>query len=191
MPRLFVGLSMPEDVREALVRLAQPMPGTRWTAPGDFHLTLRFAGDIDNGKAREFIRGLGEIDEDAFDLELSGLGTFGGSEPNALWIGAKLSPSLSALQRAVERKAREAGLPAESRKFTPHVTLARLSHPRIEALTRYLTRHATLGFPPFHIGAFSAFSARPHVGGGPYAVVERFPLRGGIDEEAMAFEMEH
>ena len=53
MPRLFTGIELPEDIRDELGDLDQPLPGARWIDIDDLHLTLRFAGDVDNRTAIE------------------------------------------------------------------------------------------------------------------------------------------
>ncbi|MDX2308042.1 MAG: RNA 2',3'-cyclic phosphodiesterase [Hyphomicrobium sp.] len=179
MPRLFTGLEIPEDVADELSSLDQPLPGAWWIEDDYFHLTLRFVGDIDNRTADEFADQLGLISMDAFEIQLTGLGTFGGNDPRSLWTGVAPSEPLDALQRAHERAARNAGLPPERRSFKPHVTLARLSHTRIEALARYLARRGGWRSRPFQVERFVLYSSRPQTGGGPYVVEEAYPLRGG------------
>ncbi|MGD9785511.1 MAG: RNA 2',3'-cyclic phosphodiesterase [Hyphomicrobiaceae bacterium] len=178
MPRLFAGIELPEDIQERLTDLEAPLPGVRWIEADNLHITLRFAGDVDKRQANDFVEMLAGIDVPAFEVTISGLGTFGGKEPRALWAGIERCDQLDSLQRATERAARAAGLPPETRGFRPHITLARFNHPRIEALARYLERHGGFRLPPFFVGRFVLFSSRPNIGGGPYVVEEAFPLSG-------------
>jgi 2'-5' RNA ligase len=179
VPRLFTGIELPEDVRLALARLKQPLPGAKWVEPENLHLTLRFAGDIDHRVASEFAHFLGGVECHAFEMRLSGLGAFGGNDPRTLWVGVDAGQELAALARAHERAARAAGLPPEARNFKPHVTIARLKHTRVEVVARFLERHGAFRTEPFPVGWFSLFSSKPHGGGGPYVVEAAFPLRGG------------
>ncbi len=178
MPRLFTGIKIPDDIREALQRLRQPVPGVSWIEPANYHLSLRFIGDVGNGIAREFSDELDRIDIDLFELKLEGLGVFGGNDPRSLWAGVAASPLLQDLARAHEKAARAAGLPPEGRAFKPHVTLARLRHPRPDALARLLERSALFRSRPFVVDHFALFSSRPMTGGGPYVVEATYPLRG-------------
>lgn len=182
MPRLFAGIELPETVRDQIGDLDAPIPGVRWINTDDLHLTLRFAGDIDNGQAREFAHFLAGIDVPAFEMRLEGLGTFGAKDPRSLWAGATAGPELETLARACERAARNAGLKPESRAFKPHITIARLNKPRIEALTRFLTRYARFRSESFIVSRFVLFSSKPLVGGGPYVVEEAYPLSGAAWE---------
>ena len=179
MPRLFTGIEIPEEVREEIARLRVPLPGGRWTEPENLHLTLRFVGDLDKPQATEFADGLETIDVDAFELRLAGLGTFGGNEPRSIWAGVEQSAPLEALARANDRAARAAGLPPDGRPFKPHVTLARLKYATPDEVARVLQRIGAFRSKPFIVARFVLFSAKPKVGGGPYAIEEAFPLRGG------------
>jgi 2'-5' RNA ligase len=179
MPRLFAGLELPEDIRDHLSDLERPLPGARWVAADDLHITLRFAGDVEGLVAREFEQGLEEIEADAFELRLAGLGTFGGNDPRVIWAGVEPNPSLDALARACDRAARNAGLPPETKPFKPHVTLARLRNTPPDLVARALGKIGAFRTEPFPVGAFVLFSSRPKVGGGPYVVEATYPLRGG------------
>jgi len=178
MPRLFSGIELPEDIQDDLGELQMPLPGARWVDLDNLHITLRFAGDIDNRTGRDFQDFLSAIEGDVFQIKLKGVGSFGPKEPKAIWAGVEPSPQLEALARANERAARNAGLPAERRKFRPHVTLARLSHSPGPAIARFLARQARFETEPFLVTHFSLFSSKPNTGGAPYIVEETFPLSG-------------
>lgn len=182
MPRLFAGLELPEPLRDELSDLEAPLPGVRWVESDNLHITLRFVGDIDKRQARDFAELLEGIDCHAFELRLSGLGTLGGKEPRSIVAEVETCMELETLQRATERAARGAGLKAETRTFKPHVTLARMQHPRIESVARYLARRGAYRSEPFIVSRFVLFSSRPNVGGGPYVVEEAYPLSGAIWE---------
>lgn len=179
MPRLFTGIEIPAEQREDIARIKVPLPGGRWTEPDNLHLTLRFVGDLDKPQAREFSDRLATIDVGAFELRLAGLGAFGGNEPRSIWAGVEASEPLEALARANDRAARLAGLPPDGRQFKPHVTLARIKYASADEVARVLQRIGAFCSRPFFVARFVLFSAKPKTGGGPYAVEETFPLRGG------------
>ena len=183
MPRLFTGIELPHLVRERLGGLRAPLPGARWIEPENLHITLRFAGDVDNLVATEFSHALAAIDQDAFEIRITGLGAFGGNSPRLLWAGVATGPALGALARANERAARAAGLEPEGRAFKPHVTLARFQHARAEALARFLEGRGAFSSEPFVVERFVLFSSRPKMGGGPYVVEQAFPLNGANGHE--------
>src|SRR6185437_1775902 len=126
MIRLFVALDLPENIRARLLELQGGVPGARWSTNQQLHLTLRFIGEVDGDVAHDIDDTLAVIRAPAFALELSGVGEFGGKNPRALWAGVKPNDALLHLQRKIETAMQRIGLPAEQRKFTPHVTLARL-----------------------------------------------------------------
>lgn len=178
MPRLFSGIELPDDIKSNLSALEMPLPGASWIEEDDLHITLRFAGDIDNRLSHEFADELARIDMDVFELALEGVHVLGGNDPKILYAGLRASPPLEALARAHERAARSVGLQAERRPFKPHVTLARLRSADITSLTKVLQAHALYRSRSFVVEEFVLFSSRPKTGGGPYAVEESFPLRG-------------
>ena len=180
MPRLFTAIELPDDVRAELRQLHLPMPNARWLRPEDYHLTLRFAGDINNSLAEEFAANLAAIDTDAFEIRLSGLGAFGGNDPHNVWVGVEPSHELELLARAHEKAARAAGLTPDTRMFKPHVTLARLKYSSADAVARFFTRFGGYRSEPIYVSEFVLMSSKPMTGGGPYGAVENFPLRGGV-----------
>jgi len=179
MPRLFTGIEIPDEQREQLARLRQPLAGVKWVEPENLHITLRFAGDIDNTRAAEFADRLVSIDVNAFEVRLAGLGVFGGKDPRSIWAGVEAGPELEALARANERVARLAGLSPEGRAFKAHVTIARMKRTRPDAVARLLGRIGAFRSMPFLVNRFVLYSSRPKSGGGPYVVEEAFPLNGG------------
>lgn len=178
MPRLFTAIALPPPLADQLAEFVMPLSGARWIAPEDMHLTLRFAGDIDNPTAREFHAALSAIDEPAFTLQISGFGAFGGQQPRTLWAGVADNPWLDALARANDRAARNAGLAHSKHAFHPHVTLARLKGTRPEAVARALERLGAFESAPFAVEEFLLMSSKPKVGGGPYVIEDTFPLGG-------------
>ncbi|MGD9502936.1 MAG: RNA 2',3'-cyclic phosphodiesterase [Methyloceanibacter sp.] len=176
MPRLFSAIEIPGNVAQRLTMLRAGLTGARWIDPENYHLTLRFIGDVDGATARDFTAALGEIMAEPFELKLRGLGSFGGGKPRAIFAGISPSQGLEALQRANERAAREAGLPPEGRNYKPHVTLARLKGARAEAVAAYLGRQGDIGPESFTVSRFVLYSSRNSVGGGPYVVEAAYPL---------------
>ena len=189
MPRLFTGIELPEDIVRRLSMLRAGLNGASWIDPENYHITMRFAGDIADAQANHFAEALADIRFDSFELELNGLGSFGGNKPRSLWAAVKPSQALELLQKAHERAARLVGLPPETRNFVPHVTLARLRNVSPYAAADYLALHGGFFAVPFSVGRFVLFSSRPNQGGGPYLVEERYPswdMAFGEDGEAAA-----
>ncbi|MGH6736449.1 MAG: RNA 2',3'-cyclic phosphodiesterase [Methyloceanibacter sp.] len=176
MPRLFSAIEIPRGIAERLTVLRAGLTGARWIDPENYHLTLRFIGDVDGATARDFTLALSQIEVPPFELRLNGLGSFGGRKPRAIFAGIVPSMALDTLQRANERAAREAGLPPEGRNFKPHVTLARLRGARPDAVAAYLERQGGVDAEPFTVSRFVLYSSRNSVGGGPYVVEAAYDL---------------
>ena len=159
--RLFVAVTLSDDIAALLVALQKSVPGAKWQPGENLHLTLRFFGEVTEPVAHEIdveLAGLaGAVSP--FALQLKGAGFFGGAAPRALWIGAANSPALSRLAALCERTARRVGLKPESRKFAPHVTLAYLGGAEIERVHAFEARHSLFEAPPFQVEAVSLYSS--------------------------------
>jgi 2'-5' RNA ligase len=157
--RLFVALAISDAVADGLMLIQSGVPGARWSTREQLHLTLRFIGEVDGRDAVDIDDALAAIAAPRFALELHGVGEFGGKNPHALWAGTRPNEALKHLARKVETAMQRIGLPAEERKFTPHVTLARLrASPRGRVLD-YLTDHALYASGPFAVDKFILYSS--------------------------------
>ncbi|MFC3072303.1 RNA 2',3'-cyclic phosphodiesterase [Shinella pollutisoli] len=176
MPRLFVALEVPQSAALSLSLLRGGLPGARWIDVENFHITLRFIGDIDGRTADEVVDRLDRIERPEFQLALSGMGSFGSKKPHSVFAGVTPAPEMYALQAEIERICQRLGLPADPRKFTPHVTLARLRNARTEDVAHYLSGRGNFHTAPFTVNRFVLMSSKESVGGGPYITEEVFPL---------------
>jgi 2'-5' RNA ligase len=176
MPRLFTGLEIPKAVGESLALLRGGLPGARWIDPENYHVTLRFIGDVDDDIGQEIAWLLGKVRRKDFELRLDGLQSFGGRKPRAVIAAVAPSQSVMELQAEHERLLRRVGLDPEARKYTPHVTLARLRDTSSFEVAEYLSARAAFRSLPFSVSRFVLFSSRASVGGGPYVVEAVYPL---------------
>lgn len=176
MPRLFVALEVPRNAAMSLSLLRGGLQGARWIDVENFHITLRFIGDVDGRTADEVVEKLDRIERPEFQLSLSGVGSFGSRKPHSVYAGVSPEPEMYALQAEIERICQRLGLPADPRKFTPHVTLARLRNVRPEDVARYLSGRGDFFSSPFTVNRFVLMSSKESVGGGPYVIEEVFPL---------------
>ena len=178
MPRLFTALEIPRDAALSLSLLRGGLPGARWIDVENYHITLRFIGDVEGHVADEIANALDRVHRSSFSLTLSGVGAFGGRKPHAVWAGVSASPDLNALQGEIERICQRLGLPSDPRKFMPHVTLARLRNSSPAEVALYLSARGNFSAASFKVGRFVLMSSRDSVGGGPYIVEEAWPLAG-------------
>ena len=111
--RLFVAVWPPEPVVGALSALARPpVPGVRWTTPAQWHVTLRFYGEVPDDAVPS-----SSLDRVAWPLP----------------VEARLGPATACFGRSVllvpvaglEVLAEAVADAGEDRPFSGHITLAR------------------------------------------------------------------
>ena len=156
MPRLFTGLEIPAALGQSLSLLRGGLPGARWIDPENYHLTLRFIGDVDDEIAQEIAWLLGKVRRKDFELRLDGLQSFGGRKPRAIVAAVAPSQSLMELQAEHERLMQRVGLDPEGRKYTPHVTLARLRDTSSFEVAEYLSARGGVPLAAVYGVAFRA-----------------------------------
>lgn len=183
MHRLFVGIAIPEDIQEAVSALQSKLTGARWIDPDNYHITLAFIGEIERPLAEDADHALAQIELPAFDLALHGVGCFGkGAQARALWVGVEdrsgQAALLARLQTKVANALRAAGVQLESRKFNPHVTVARLKQPEPRAIGQFMERHNLFRSRPFTVDSFSLFESHLRSDGAQYRALVDYPLAG-------------
>jgi 2'-5' RNA ligase len=176
MPRLFTGLEIPREVGASLSLFRGGLRGARWIDPENYHITLRFIGDIDDVLAREIASLLDGMQRRSFEVRFGALQAFGGRKPRAIVATVEPVQALIELQAEHERLMQRLGLEPDGRKFTPHVTLARLRDSSSREVADYLSTRGPVFGSSFRVSRFVLFSAKASVGGGPYVVEADYPL---------------
>ena len=87
MPRLFTGLEIPQDIAFELNLMQGGVWGARWIEPADYHITLRFIGDIEERLAREIRLALESVRRSPSPSGSKGVGAFGGNDPHTIYAG--------------------------------------------------------------------------------------------------------
>jgi RNA 2',3'-cyclic 3'-phosphodiesterase len=179
MLRLFVGIGFPPELKLRLSLLCSGVPGAKWVDPGNFHLTLRFIGEIGEGPAADIDDGLSRLRARRFTLQIVGTGVFGsGEKPRSLWAGVERSPELVGLRDKIEQALMRVGLAPEPRKFAPHVTLSRLRDPPLDKLRDFLVAHAQFRADPLPVDGFSLIASFQTKSGSVYEDQADYPLLG-------------
>jgi 2'-5' RNA ligase len=177
MQRLFVGIALPDLITQHLGTLTGGVPGARWQRPDQIHLTLRFIGDVDGAAADDARTALSKTTAVPFDLQLEGVGHFGeGRRIRALWFAVAQNATLVALQGKVERALVGAGFAPESRKFKPHVTVARMGHANHERVAQFLGSYALFWSSAWHVDAFHLYSSQLSPNGSLYQIEDSYDL---------------
>jgi 2'-5' RNA ligase len=175
MLRLFVGIGFPPELKLRLSLLCSGIPGAKWVDPGNFHLTLRFIGEISEDLAVDIDEALSRLRARRFTLQIAGTGVFG-DKPRSLWVGIERNPELIGLRDKIEQALIRVGLPPEPRKFAPHVTLARLRDPPLDKLRDFLTTHARFRADPLPVEGFSLIASFQTKAGSVYEDQADYPL---------------
>ncbi len=158
--RLFVALDLPWEIKEELSDLSCNLPGARWVPTDNFHLTLRFIGEANRLQAEEIDYALASLRGRSFAFSLCGLGWFEkAGRVNTLYVGVERNEDLARLQAKVETALHRVGLALERRRFTPHVTLARMDQPVTPALTNFVQAHNLYRSAPIRADNVTLFSS--------------------------------
>ena len=157
--RLFAALPVPEEIGAGLVRLQKGVPGARWRPVENFHITLRFFGEIDERMAEDLDAELANIQMAPFTVRLKGAGWFGKADPRALWLGVEAGEAVATLAGRCERAARRAGLKPETRNFHPHMTIAYLRGTPVDKANRFTQRASDLETEAWMATHFSLYSS--------------------------------
>jgi len=158
--RLFVALDLPWEIKEELSDLSFNLIGARWVPTDNFHLTLRFIGEASRLQAEEIDLALATLRGRSFAFSLSGMGWFEkAGRVSALWVGVERNEQLSKLQSKVETALYRVGLPGDRRRFTPHVTLARMDVPVTLGLTQFVQANNLYRSAPIRADNVTLFSS--------------------------------
>jgi 2'-5' RNA ligase len=179
--RLFVAIPLPDDVRARLGFLSAGIPGARWVAPESLHLTLRFIGEVAEPVVADVAAALEGVAAAPFMLELDGMGEFGsGKRLRALWVGVARSAALESLQARLESALVRMGLEPERRRFSPHVTLARLGGAPATRARRFVMENGAFRAGPFPVAGFTLYSSFLSHNGAIHDPVAEYALVGAL-----------
>lgn len=175
--RLFVALALPEQIRFRLSLLCGGLPGVRWVPEENFHLTLRFLGEVDGGTMQDIDAALAGLRAPGFEMELAGVGHFGtGGKVRAVWAGAAPQPALQHLHDKIESAVVRAGIAPDGQRFRPHVTLTRSTVTQLGKLQDFLAQHSLFRSGRFPVTHFTLYSSFTRSAGPLYRAEESYAL---------------
>lgn len=177
MPRLFVAIDLPAAVTGRLSSLCCGLPGARWVGPDQMHLTLRFIGEVDGRELKRIREALSEVRCESFAMQLNGIGFFPPrGKPRVVWAGTSRNDLLVQLRNRVESTLVRSGLEPEGRKFSPHITLARLRNTPREKVAAYLTYNSMFTTEEFPVNEFLLYSSVLNSKGAKHYIEDAYPL---------------
>jgi len=177
MPRLFIAIDLPAPIRDQVALMGYGLPGATWSPSAQYHVTVRFIGDVDGAVMWDIMEALSTVHAPPFALTLAGTGHFPPrGNPKVLWVGVAGCDPLITLRRRVERAVAAVGLPPEGRRYSPHLTLARLKNTPPRRVAVFLADHAGFSSPPFEVTAFHLYSSQLTPGGAHHRIEQTFLL---------------
>jgi len=177
MPRLFIAVDLPETIRKNLVAMSFGIPGAKWVSPEQLHLTVRFIGDVDGALFRDIKNILDEVNFTLFSLQLKGVGYFPPrGAPRVLWIGLEKSEPLQLLRKKIDSRLLQVRVEPEGRKFSPHITLARLKNSPVQKIANFLSGNGLFSQEPFMVEDFKLYSSILSPKGAYHRVERIYPL---------------
>jgi 2'-5' RNA ligase len=160
MPRLFIAVDLPETIRENLTSMSFGIPGAKWVAPEQMHLTVRFIGEVDGALFHDIKDILDGISYAPFALQLKGVGFFPPrGAPRVLWVGLEKSDPLQVLKKKIDLALFRVGVEPDNRKFSPHITLARLKNSPVQKIANFLSGNGLFSQEPFQVEDFKLYSS--------------------------------
>ena len=175
--RLFVAIDPPEAIRVQVAGICCGLPDARWTEPEQLHLTLCFIGEVDGSSFLDISEALETITVARFSLQLRGVGFFPPRGlPRVVWAGIEKSEPLMTLQRKITTRLFQLGVTLENRKFTPHLTLARLGQASPAKVGRYLEANGLFTSTSFVVERFLLYSSLLGRKGASHLVEQEYVL---------------
>ena len=172
-----MGIELPWTLRERLDDLGGGVPGARWLPAENLHLTLRFIGETPKYRAEEIDLAMAALRGRGFPLVMAGVGVFEkAGRTLSLWAGVERNPALDHLQNKIETALQRAGLEPERRRFTPHVTLARLDNSPPDKLAAFMQARNLFRADPVPVTHFTLFSSQLGKEASVYTAEVEYPL---------------
>jgi len=162
MPRLFIAIELPAFWKDALDELREPLPGFSWTPKENFHLTLKFIGEVHDELVDPIAEALEALAVEPFLLEAEGVDCFRPKRrpPSVVWVGMrKAHPRLFALQKRINDALFMIGVEPDLRIYEPHITLARTTRAKGGAVEQFVKKHRAFGLAPFWVEQFTLFES--------------------------------
>jgi len=167
--RLFLGVDLPPAAKKECGRIGRRLKETgadvKWVEEANFHVTLKFLGDVEEGRTQEVTAACEAVGRShaAFSFSLCGLGAFPSqTAPRVLWIGVQEpAQAFPRLAQGLEEALGPLGFKKEDRAFHPHVTIGRVRSPLnrvhlIEALRREAAAVRVADLPAKNVTLFES-----------------------------------
>lgn len=177
MHRLFVAVDIPDSIRQALAGMGFGLPGAKWVDPEQLHLTVRFIGEVEGGLFHDIRECLSELKSVGFSMRLKGVGHFPPrGTPRVIWVGIERNDSLALLKKKLDSALARVGAAPDGRKFSPHITLARLKNTPAQKVGRFIAGNSLYESEPFAVQNFRLYSSLLTPKGAIHTMEAEYPL---------------
>jgi len=177
MPRLFIAVDLPDTIKKNLESMFFGIPGARWVSIDQIHLTVRFVGDVVGAQFLDIKNMLEKVNISPFDIQLKGVGHFPPrGAPRVIWAGLEKSEPLLRLRKKIDGTLSKVNVKPERRKFSPHITLARLKNTPPQKVANFLSGNGLFSQEPFRIDDFKLYSSTLTQKGAIHKVEKIYPL---------------
>ena len=178
MIRTFIAVPVPPTVRYILHSMGRGIPGSRPVPEDQIHLTLRFIGEVEGSQFKDIKESLAEVNLPTFNMGIQGVGHFPPrGKPKVIWAGVTSEDNLQTLRNRVEKQLAACDIAPENRKFSPHITLARLRESSLKRVGEFLSGNSFLQIDEFPVEEFQLFSSKLTGKGAIHTLEESYPLR--------------
>lgn len=141
--------------------MGRSLPGARPVPVEQIHITLRFIGEVEGSLLHDIKDSLSFVSASPFNLGIQGVGHFPPrGKPRVIWAGLYPTDKLTSLKKRIDTNLQQCGVAAEQRKFSPHVTLARLNNCPLRRVTEFLAGNSFLRFDEIQIKTFNLYSSK-------------------------------
>ena len=178
MVRLFVAIDLPATVKNQVLELTRfGLRGVKWVSLEQFHLSLRFIGEVNPHLFDNIQTCLTKVRGNEFNLTLKDIGTFPmNKNPRVIWSGVEKNALLVQVRNKIEHQLNQIGIPSERRKFHPHVTLGRVKNNKIKGMGDYIAQYGLFRSDTFRVDNFVLFSSKLTPKGAIYTKEMTYPL---------------
>jgi 2'-5' RNA ligase len=184
MPRLFIGIKITttEILESTYLDLKQKLSSSKikWVDPKNFHLTLKFLGEVEEYFINSLIILLDKISDEysQFNLISNGFGFFGRPvHPRIIWYGFQPEVNLISMQSSIEKSLVELGFDKEEKDYSPHLTLGRVKKMMPNHNLKEIISCLEIETEKYTVTKFSLIQSILKPEGPKYKVLKDFRLR--------------
>jgi 2'-5' RNA ligase len=180
--RLFTGIALPPETQAKLTRLIELLRSAahlRWSPPYNLHITTKFIGEYPENRLDDLTAQLASVPRSgAFDIHVRGLGWFPNPHsPRVLWVGVHSGDALKELARVTDEATAKLGVEKETKRFSPHLTIARIKDAvPLAPLRSAIANLDADDFGTFQVDRFHLYRSTPGPSASIYTQLAEFPL---------------